>query len=51
MDELLISFAKATQPLVIENSGSEDLVVFKFFGPDVNPNVPMLNPFGSKSAP
>jgi hypothetical protein len=27
---------------VVENTGSEDLIIFKFFGPDINLDVPML---------
>lgn len=41
-DELLISHAKATQPSVVENTGSENLIIFKFFGPDINLDVPMI---------
>jgi hypothetical protein len=41
-DELLVSHAKATEPIVVENTGSEDLMIFKFFGPDINLNVPMV---------
>ena len=41
-DELLISHAKAITPLWIENTGAEDLVIIKFFGPDVNLDVPMI---------
>jgi hypothetical protein len=36
LDELLIVHDTAVVPHVVENTGSEDLVVFKFFGPDVN---------------
>jgi hypothetical protein len=46
-DELLISHEKATQPLVVENTGSEDLMIFKFFGPDVNLDVPMIEQYAS----
>jgi hypothetical protein len=46
-DELLVSHAKATQPLVVENTGSEDLMIFKFFGPDVNLDVPMIGQYAS----
>lgn len=35
-DELLVSHAAATVPHVVENTGTEDLVVFTFFGPDIN---------------
>jgi hypothetical protein len=41
-DELLVSHAKATTPLTVENTGSHDLIIFKFFGPDVNLDVPMI---------
>ncbi len=41
-DELLISHAKATVSIVVENTGSEDLMIFKFFGPDINLDVPMI---------
>jgi hypothetical protein len=39
-DELLLVHDAAVVPHVVENTGSEDLVVFTFFGPDVNPEVP-----------
>jgi hypothetical protein len=42
LDELLISHAAATKPLVVENTGSEDLMIFKFFGPDINFDVPTI---------
>jgi hypothetical protein len=35
-DELVVVHAAATAPHVIENTGTDDLVVFKFFGPDIN---------------
>jgi hypothetical protein len=41
-DELLVSHAKATVPIVVENTGTEDLMIFKFFGPDINLDVPMI---------
>lgn len=41
-DELLVSHRKATTPLWVENTGRQDLVIIKFFGPDVNLNVPMI---------
>jgi hypothetical protein len=47
-DELLISHTKATQSLVVENTGSEDLIIFKFFGPDVNLDVPMIGQYKSR---
>ena len=48
MDELLICHAKAVADVVVENTGNEDLVVMKFFGPDVNKDVPMLKPYSSR---
>lgn len=47
MDELLVCFEKATTPLVVENSSDEELVIFKFYGPDVNTDVPMLPKYGT----
>jgi hypothetical protein len=41
-DELLVSHARATVPIVVENTGTEDLEIFKFFGPDINLEVPMI---------
>jgi len=41
-DELLVSHAKATEPIVVENTGSEELMIFKFFGPDINLDIPMI---------
>ncbi len=41
-DELLVAHAKATEPIEVENTGSEDLMIFKFFGPDINLDVPMI---------
>ena len=42
LDELLVSHAKATEPIPVENTGHQDLVIFKFFGPDINPDVPLI---------
>jgi hypothetical protein len=41
-DELLISHDRAARPLQVENTGTDDLIIFKFFGPDINLDVPML---------
>jgi len=48
LDELLVCHEKAITPVIIENTGQQDLVIFKFFGPDVNNNVPMLNKYGNQ---
>ncbi len=45
-DELLVCHRRAVQPLDVENTGTEDLVIYKFFGPDINPEVPMLPKYG-----
>jgi hypothetical protein len=45
-DELLVSHAKATVPIVVENTGTEDLMIFKFFGPDINLDVPVIPRYG-----
>jgi hypothetical protein len=44
-DELLISHDAAVKPLNVENTGTEDLIVFKFFGPDINLDVPYLKKY------
>jgi hypothetical protein len=41
-DELLITHDRATRPLLVENTGEVDLIIFKFFGPDINLDVPMV---------
>lgn len=48
LDEALVCHAKAIGNLVVENTGREDLILFKFFGPDVNADVPMLKHYGRK---
>jgi hypothetical protein len=42
LDELLVCHDAAVNTLKIENTGKEELIIYKFFGPDVNPDVPML---------
>jgi hypothetical protein len=41
-DEVLVAHDLATKPHVVVNTGTEDLVLLKFFGRDVNPDVPVL---------
>jgi hypothetical protein len=43
-DELLIAHDRATQPHQVRNTGTTDLVVIKFFGPDINSDLPMITP-------
>jgi len=47
-DESLVCHHKATENILVENTGRRDLILFKFFGPDVNPDVPMLKPYGER---
>jgi len=41
-DEFIVTYDRATKALKVENTGSVDLILFKFFGKDINPDVPML---------
>jgi hypothetical protein len=36
LDEVLVIHEKAIQEITIENTGATDLILFKFFGPDIN---------------
>ncbi|MBC7333504.1 MAG: hypothetical protein H5T85_03440 [Actinobacteria bacterium] len=47
-DELLVSYERAIKPIKIENTGKEELQIIKFFGPDINPDVPMIRGIESK---
>jgi hypothetical protein len=42
LDELLVCHDRAVAPIQVRNTGREELVIFKFFGPDINTDVPML---------
>ena len=39
-DEILLTHDAATQPHRIVNTGDADLLIIKFFGPDINPDAP-----------
>ncbi|MBN1298996.1 MAG: hypothetical protein JW997_04850 [Actinobacteria bacterium] len=41
-DELLITHDRAIENHTIKNTGSTDMMIFKFFGPDINTEVPMI---------
>ncbi|MGE5459910.1 MAG: hypothetical protein ACM3WR_04715 [Solirubrobacterales bacterium] len=41
-DELLVTHDRAVRGVEVRNTGREDMFVIKFFGPDVNPDVPMI---------
>jgi len=45
-DELLVSHARATTPIIVENTGRDNLLIIKFFGPDINLDVPMIPRYG-----
>jgi len=42
LDELLVTHERAVRDLDVTNTGGEDLVVVKFFGPDINADCPYL---------
>jgi hypothetical protein len=41
-DEVVVAHDRAGRGVEIRNTGSVDLLAIKFFGPDVNPDVPMI---------
>jgi hypothetical protein len=41
-DELLIAHDRATRPHQVENTGTDELVVYLFFGPDLQPTTPSI---------
>ena len=41
-DEVLVTHDRAVRGVEVRNTGREDLLAIKFFGPDVNPDVPMI---------
>jgi hypothetical protein len=41
-DELLVTHDRARRGVEVRNTGREDLLAIKFFGPNVNPDVPMI---------
>jgi len=45
VDELFLARDAATRPVRVQNTGTTDLVIFKFFGPDINDDVPMIRPW------
>jgi hypothetical protein len=45
-DELLVVHDRAVQPLEYVNTGEDDLVIIKFFGPDINPDAPHVTEVG-----
>ena len=45
MDELLVTHEKAVKPVTIKNTGESELMLFKFFGPDINKNAPVIKKY------
>lgn len=43
LDEVLVCHDKAVSQIEIKNTGKDDLVIIKFFGPDINLDLPMLD--------
>jgi len=41
-DELFVSFETARKGVTITNKGNEDLVILKCFGPETNPDAPLI---------
>lgn len=41
-DELLVVHERAVRPIEYVNEGDTELVVLKFFGPDINPDAPLV---------
>lgn len=46
-DELLVCHDRATRDLEVVNKGDRDLIIYKFFGPDINKDVPVLKIYGA----
>ncbi|MEG8989731.1 hypothetical protein VJY32_08130 [Ignavibacteria bacterium 4148-Me] len=47
-DELLITYKTAVEGVEISNIGKEEVIIFKFFGPDINNDVPLLSNYPKK---
>jgi hypothetical protein len=41
-DELFVTHERAVRGVEVHNAGSQDLVVIKFFGPDIHPDAPVI---------
>ena len=44
-DELLISHERAVRPLTVKNEGKTNLIIIKFFGPDINTDAPKIKTY------
>lgn len=48
-DELLVCHERAVTSIEVENRGDRDLIIYKFFGPDINPDAPLLKSYPRKN--
>lgn len=48
-DELLVSYERAKNGVQVQNKGEDELMIIKFFGPDINTDIPMIS--SSKKQP
>lgn len=44
-DELVVTHDKAVTDIEVKNTGKKDLMLFKFFGPDINKDAPKIKPY------
>lgn len=44
-DELLISHERAVRSITVKNDSKRDMIIIKFFGPDINPDAPKIKPY------
>jgi hypothetical protein len=43
LDEFVITHDRATMGIEVKNTGNEDLLILKFFGPDINSDIPYIS--------
>jgi hypothetical protein len=44
-DEIMVTSARAKGGVEVANTGAEDLMIIKFFGPDINDDAPVLRKY------
>ena len=44
-DEILISHDRAVRPIIVKNDGQNNLIIIKFFGPDINMDAPKIKAY------
>ncbi len=49
-DELIVTCDRAKKGVLLQNTGSQALMIIKFFGPDINLDVPMIPRYGTAPA-